>query len=41
VFGFAPGLLTKSIENEVTNSVLLAKPSAAASQAQATEAAGR
>ena len=41
VFGFAPGLLTKSIENEVTKSVLLAKPAADASQAQATEVAGR
>ena len=41
VFGFAPGLLTKSIENEVTKSVLLAKPATDASQAQATEVAGR
>ena len=41
VFGFAPGLLTKGIEDEVTKSVLLPKPAAAASDAQATEAAGR
>ena len=41
VFGFAPWLLTNGIEDEVKKSVLLAKPSAAASQAQATEAAGR
>ena len=41
VFGFAPRLLTNGIENEVKKSVLLAKPSAAASQAQAMEAAGR
>ena len=41
VFGFAPSLLTNGIEDEVKKSVLLAKPSAAASQAQATEAAGR
>ena len=41
VFGFAPWLLTKGIEGEVTEIVRLAKPAAAASQAQATEAAGR
>ena len=41
VFGFAPRLLTNGIEDEVKKSVLLAKPPAAASQAQATEAAGR
>ena len=41
VFGFAPGLLTKGIEGEVTKSVLLAKPAADASQAQAMEVAGR
>jgi NADH-quinone oxidoreductase subunit M len=41
VFGFAPRLLTNGIEDEVTKIVDLAKSSAIASQAQATEAAGR
>ncbi len=41
VFGFAPGLLTKRIEGEVTKIVSLAKPSAIAGQIQTAEAAGR
>jgi NADH-quinone oxidoreductase subunit M len=41
VFGFAPGLLTKRIEGEVTKIVSLAKPSAIAGQIQTAEAAGK
>ena len=41
LIGFAPGLLTKGIESEVTKIVRLAKPAADASEAQATEVAVR
>jgi NADH-quinone oxidoreductase subunit M len=41
VFGFAPSLLTKGIEGEVTKIVRLAKPAADANQAQVSETAGR
>ena len=41
VFGFAPGLLTKGIESEVTKIMRLAKPAADASEAQSTEVAVR